>query len=86
MLIRDSTLMHWIRSEPDKKKQKVRLSMPVGEAIDKHGLGVKGAICCSRDTAIAKILLRMNDHPTLVTEKILGEERLVGILTAFDLL
>ena len=86
MLILDSTLMHWIRSEPDRKKQKVRLALPVGEAIAKHALVVKGAICCSRETPIAEIIPRMNDRPTLVTEKILGEERLLGILTAFDLL
>jgi len=28
----------------------------------------------------------MNDDPTLVTEKIDGQERLLGIITAFDLL
>jgi hypothetical protein len=48
--------------------------------------GGKGAICCDRQTSIAKILPRMNDHPTLVTEEIQGEERLLGIITAFDLL
>lgn len=86
MLIRDAVLMRWIRKETNKKKQKERLAMPVGVAISEHGLDVKGAICCPPNTAIAEILRRMNDDPTLVTEKIQGGERLLGIITAFDLL
>ena len=86
MLLRDAALMQWIRNEPNKKKQKERLAMPVGEAITHHALAVKGAICCSPATSIGEILPRMNDRPTLVTEKIEGEERLLGIITAFDLL
>jgi CBS domain-containing protein len=86
MLLRDATLMHWIRSEPNKRKQKERLAMPVAEAIMNHALAVKGAICCSREASIGELLPRMNDDPTLVTEKIDGEERLLGIITAFDLL
>lgn len=86
MLIRDSALMHWIRSDEDKTKQKARLAASVEDAITKHGLPVKGAICCGPETTISAILPRMNDHPTLVTEKIQGEERLLGILTPFDLL
>ncbi len=86
MLLQDATLMHWIRSEPNKKKQKERLAMPVGEAITNHALAVKGAICCGRVATIGDLLPRMNDDPTLVTEKIDGEERLLGIITAFDLL
>jgi CBS domain-containing protein len=86
MLVRDATLMQWIRSEPNKKKQRERLAMPVGEAITKHDLDVKGAICCGGEISIADLLQRMNDDPTLVTEKIDGQERLLGIITAFDLL
>jgi CBS domain-containing protein len=86
MLIRDAALMRWIRKETVKKKQRERLAIPIGEAISKHGLELKGAICCPPDTPIAEILQRMNDDPTLVTDKILGEERLLGIITAFDLL
>jgi CBS domain-containing protein len=86
VLIRESALMQWIRSEPNKKKQKDRLALPVSDAIAKHALAVKGAICCSRDASLAEVLSRMNDDPTLVTEKIQGEERLLGIITAFDLL
>jgi len=56
------------------------------KGITHHALAVKGAICCSPDTSIAKILPRMNDRPTLVTEKFAGQERLLGIITAFDLL
>ena len=86
MLLRDAALMHWIRSEPNKKKQKERLAMPVGDAITNHELAVKGAICCSGEVTIGDLLSRMNDDPTLVTEKIDGAERLLGIITAFDLL
>ena len=78
--------MHWIRSEPTKKKQEERLTMPVGEAITRHALTVKGAIYCSGAVTVQELLLRMNDDPTLVTEKIVDEERLLGIITAFDLL
>ena len=31
-------------------------------------------------------MTRMNDHPTLITETIQGEQRLLGIITPFDLL
>lgn len=86
MLLRDAALMQWIRSEPNKKKQRERLAMPVGEAITNHELAVKGAICCGGEISIADLLTRMNDDPTLVTEKIEGQERLLGIITAFDLL
>jgi len=86
MLIDDGALMRWIRDAPNKTKQKDRLALPVGEAIEKHGLAVKGAIVCGRETTIAEILQRMNERPTLVTERIQGEDRLLGILTAFDLL
>jgi len=86
MLLQDAKLMHWIRSEPNKKKQKERLAMPVSVAITDHSLAVKGAICCGREISIGDLLTRMNEDPTLVTEKIEGEERLLGIITAFDLL
>ena len=86
MLLQDSSLMKWIRSEPDRKKQKKRLAMPVGDAISQHDLVVKGAHCCKPDALIAAILVQMGERPTLVTEKIQGEERLLGIITAFDLL
>ena len=86
MLIRDSALMHWVRAEPSKKKQKERLAMSVGKAITLHGLSVKGAICCKPDTKLDEILPRMNDQPTLVIQKIEDQDRLLGILTAFDLL
>lgn len=52
MLIRDSVLMLWIRAESDKKKQKARLALPVGDAITKHALAIEGAICCDRKTAL----------------------------------
>ena len=86
MLLQDGKLMHWIRSEPNKKKQKERLAMPVSVAITDHALAVKGAICCGGEISIGELLTRMNEDPTLVTEKIDGEERLLGIITAFDLL
>ncbi|HEV2436688.1 MAG TPA: hypothetical protein VG077_11880 [Verrucomicrobiae bacterium] len=86
MLLQDTAMMQWIRREPNKKKQKERLAMSVGEAITNHSLAVKGAICCSRETSIGEILSRMNGDPTLIIEKIEGKERLLGIITAFDLL
>src|SRR5437899_3056677 len=46
MLLQDAALMHWIRNEPNKKKQKERLAMPVSVAITDHALELKGAICC----------------------------------------
>ena len=74
MLLQDTTLMLWIRSEPDKKKQRERLAMKIGEAITSHSLEVKSAICCRPNVSIDQIFLRrMNDNPTLVTEKIDGE-------------
>jgi CBS domain-containing protein len=86
MLLRDAALMKWIRSEPNKKKQGERLAMPVSDAISQHKLDVKGAICCSRDVLISVILAQMDERPMLVTERIQGQERLLGIITAFDLL
>ena len=86
VLLQDAGLMKWIRSDPDKKKQKARLAMPVGEAIADHELAVKDAHRCKPATLIAAILVQMGERPTLVTEKIQGEDRLLGIITAFDLL
>src|SRR5438874_2586128 len=65
MLLRDVPLMQWIRNEPNKKKQRERLAMPVGEAIMNHELAVKGAICCLGGMSISDLLKRMNDDPTL---------------------
>ena len=69
-----------------RKKQKERLAIPISVAIAIHALAVKGAIWCGREISIGELLTRMNEDPTLVTEKIDGEERLLGIITAFDLL
>jgi CBS domain-containing protein len=86
VLLEDVSLMKWIRSESQKSKQKARLALRVGDAISKHELAVKGAHRCRGDSLITEILNQMGERPTLVTEKIDGRERLVGILTAFDLL
>ena len=86
VLLQDARLMKWIRSDSQKSKQKNRLALRVGEAISKHELVTSGAHCVRADSLISDILKQMGEKPTLVTEKIDGRERLVGILTAFDLL
>jgi CBS-domain-containing membrane protein len=86
MLLRDSTLMRWIRLQPIRLKQKERLAIRIEDAITKHALAVNPANCCNPRTSIAELLAQMNDDPTLVTQMIDGEERLLGIITPFDLL
>lgn len=86
VLLDDASLMKWIRSEPRKSAQKARLALRVGEAISKHKLAVKGAHCCHGSSLISEIMSQMGEKPTLVTEEFDGRERLVGIVTAFDLL
>jgi CBS domain-containing protein len=88
VLLEDVSLMKWIRSELEKSKtkQRARLGLRVGEAIADHKLKVKNAHCCRGDSLITTVVNQMGERPTLVTEKVEGRERLVGILTAFDLL
>jgi CBS domain-containing protein len=86
MLLTDTAIMRFIRNGVDKRQQRTRLAMQVDLAITQRLLEVEPAVCCRAGTLIGELTHKMNERPVLVTEKIHHQERLIGIITAFDLL
>jgi len=86
MLLTDTAIMRLIRNEVDKKQQRTRLAMQVDAAIKQRLLEVEPAVCCNGVTSTGELIHKMNERPVLVTEEVHHQERLIGIITAFDLL
>lgn len=85
-LLTDAAIMRFIRSSPTNTDQKKRLTMSVAEAAATKILELTEGHCCPPKTPVSDLLLQLNSYPVLVTEGIDGKDRLLGIITAFDLL
>jgi hypothetical protein len=79
-LIPDIVLARFLRVSPEVRK--LRLAMTIADALATGELSFPVASCCSPDTSVDQLLPQFDGHPILV----LDEQRLLGILTAFDLL
>lgn len=77
----DSAIMQFVR----KNEEKDRLSMTVEKALSKS-LRTEPATCCHPGEAVEKLFEKLGSLPLLVTESPDKPQRLVGILSAFDLL
>ena len=80
-LLTDTAIMQLVRKDRHKY-----LPMSIKEVISLPMLNVVDADCCRPDTFVDDLVAKMNTHPVLVTERIQNEDRLLGIITAFDLL
>jgi CBS domain-containing protein len=85
-LLTDTAIMRFIRIAPTSAEEKLRLAMSITHAIDQHALELTAAHCCPPDSLVSDLLPHINSHPVLITEKIHGQDRLLGIITAFDFL
>ncbi len=62
------------------------LAMTIDSAIEQNRIEPERAICCSPTDLIRAVVPQLNQLPILVIEREGGMQRLVGILTPFDLL
>jgi CBS domain-containing protein len=85
VFLTDSGIMQFLRESTLDLPRIKRLSMTIGDAIEK-GMCTESAIPCEPDKLVDDLVPRMKHLPTLVTEKHGKETRLVGIISAFDLL
>jgi hypothetical protein len=82
VFLTDSQIMRFLRLPTDQCARKNRLSMQIGDALKDHGLTAESATDCGPCDLIIDVVPRMGNLPVLVSEN----ERLVGIISAFDLL
>lgn len=84
MLLCDRALARYLRTE-DVGERKKRLKRRLADAVGEDGMVLEQAVTCAPDEDVARIAAVMGDRPTLVIE---GNDsgRLLGIVTAFDLL
>lgn len=85
MLVSDRALARYLRTG-DAKARKDRLNTKLSDAVaGPGGLGLEPAGACSPEEPVDAVAGRIGDQPLLVIEPG-GSDRLLGILTAFDLL
>lgn len=85
-LLSDTNIVKYLKSRPEDERKK-RLAKTVKEALkDEDGkLETENTQCCSPKTLVSEILDNFKGLPILITSKD-HSDRLLGILTAFDLL
>ena len=62
------------------------LAMTIDSALEQERIEPERAICCSPTDLIREVVPQLNHLPILVIEAEADKQRLVGILTPFDLL
>lgn len=85
-LISDAALVRFIKSSNTPPTRKEKLEIAIGEAIGEQKIKTTEAVCCAPDEDIDMLISRGIEQPVLVIEEIAGKQRLVGIVTPFDLL
>ena len=81
LILRDTAIIRVART-----RGKPGLSMPIAEAVSDDILETAQATTCNPETLIDDLLSKIDRDPVLVVQQIDSEERLLGIITAFDLL
>lgn len=88
-LLSDRAIVHYLRGEPGESisngERQRRLRHSVGDAIAEYGLELEAVTCCYPEDPITKVLDELDHVPVLVCEDG-SDKRLLGIITAFDLL
>lgn len=84
--ITDANVMHYLGYSAGRKARNNLLEANLGELIDKNGIETIKADNCHPSVTIPELLKKMRHLPVLVSEDIGGENRIVGIVTPFDLL
>jgi hypothetical protein len=88
-LLSDRAIVHYLRGgSPEatsNKERQRRLRCSVEDAVSEYGLELEPVDCCHPEDPITEILEELDHVPVLVCEDGPGE-RLLGIITAFDLL
>lgn len=82
----DVAVMRYLGSAVDNKHRRTLLGCSIGEAHASGTIALQGATCVDASTRVAEARQRINHLPLLITEKFGDQDRLVGIITAFDLL
>ena len=85
-LLTDTGVVGMLNSVRTKAERNRLLAMTIDSAIDQAKIKPERPTFCSRTDLISKVVPKMNHLPVLVLEGEAGNRRLVGILTAFDLL
>lgn len=86
LIITDAAVMHYLCKASSKKAKDERLEANLGDLINKKAIEFSKAVDCHPNETIPEVLDKMSHLPVLVLENIGGENRLVGIVTPFDLL
>ncbi len=85
-LLSDAEVVRYLRRAGNTKERGELLGKHLRQAIDAGEITLTGCSHCSPDDSIDAIVEAMTHLPVLVVSKNGSEQRLVGILTAFDLL
>jgi CBS domain-containing protein len=87
-LLSDRTLAQFLRSPDEGDVEKVRrkrLATILEVAVSEGSLRLESAVCCNPSTPVEKISGLIGDQPVLIVDS-QDERRLLGLITAFDLL
>ena len=85
-LIADLMVMQYLRSAPNNSERNVRLSTQLAAAIQNGGISPVAAMCVLPQTLLTNVTNAMSQGLVLITESDPINPRLVGILSAFDLM
>ncbi|MCB9433341.1 MAG: hypothetical protein H6668_15300 [Ardenticatenaceae bacterium] len=83
-LLSDYSLAQYLR-EPSKTERKKRLAITVGSSIQSKAIKIDKATCIIAKTAINEAMEQFDGKPILVVE-MNDQKKLIGIITAFDVL
>ncbi len=84
-LVSDRAVAAYLRSARSNYERKTRLATTVENAVVSGMLGLEKVRCCYSDTSIEEVIESFDHSPVLIVDRD-SHERLVGILTPFDLL
>lgn len=84
-LISDRAVATYLRSAHGNKERKTRLATTVEDAVATDALELEKVRCHHSGTSVEEIIDTLDHSPVLITDRDY-HERLVGILTPFDLL
>jgi CBS domain-containing protein len=85
-LLSDVSVVRYLKRGGNKDERGERLGKQVGKALDDGEITLTDCDRLSKDKNLEDIVKAVNHVPVLIVEKDGNKERLVGILTAFDLL
>jgi len=85
-LVCDNSLVPFLHGAANGDDHKRRLGMHIGAAVEAGDVELISAVCLPPTATIEMLVGQMRNFPLLITQEIDGQQRLLGLITSFDLL